>query len=359
MTNRLNAAWPGNLRSNILNSNMLNTVCIFRRIVVHGCLVVISAGLGCLAGCDSAPQATRKTEFRGDYPIKATVTVGMVADLVRLIGGDHVQVTQLMGAGVDPHLYKPSRDDVSAIISADIVFYNGLMLEGKMGETLARASRDLRCFAAAEALPPAELGIDPEQHAHPDPHVWMSVELWRQAAVGIAAELSAFDPSHAAEYASALAGLEQRLRQLHAYGVEMMACVPEQQRVLVTSHDAFRYFGKAYGIEVQAIQGISTESEAGLNRINELVDMLVTRKIASVFIESSVPEDSIEALLRGAKSRGHEVRIAGSLYSDAMGAKNTYEGTYIGMMDHNLSTIARELGCTKVPAGGFRESTSP
>jgi manganese/zinc/iron transport system substrate-binding protein len=184
----------------------------------------------------------------------------------------------------------------------------------------------------------------------------MDVSLWSRVAGAVGDELARFDPAHAEEYQTATAELQTKLEQLHAYGVRVIDCIPSAKKVLVTSHDAFRYFGSAYGIEVQAVQGISTESEAGLSRINELVDLLVSRKISAVFVESSVPKESIEALLRGAASRGQKVEIGGSLFSDAMGREGTYEGTYVGMMDHNLSTIARALGCPEVPANGFRGS---
>ncbi len=307
-------------------------------------------------GCQPAQQASPTATFAGSYPIKVTVTVGMIGDLVREIGGEHVRVTQLMAAGVDPHLYKPLRDAVISIRDADLVFYNGLMLEGKMSELLAQHSRVKRTFAVGESLPKDSVASnDASEHAHPDPHVWMNVELWRQAAGAIGNELAAFDPLHANDYSDSAARLQAKLLGLHEYGIQVMSCIPEQQRVLVTSHDTFRYFGQAYGVEVQAIQGISTESEAGLSRINELVDILASRKIRAIFTESSVPKDSIRALLRGAESKGHQVRIPEeSLYSDAMGEAGTYEGTYIGMMDHNLSLIARSLGCQAVPEHGFR-----
>lgn len=321
------------------------------------CWLILAFCGGCNpnSGDSSTPSggASVDAKFDGQYPIKSTVTVGMVADLVRAIGGEHVSVTQLMGAGVDPHVHKPTRDDSVAIRSADIVFYSGLMLEGKMAEMLERTRSKRRSFAAGESLPAAELTEDPEQANHPDPHVWMNVDLWRRVAQQVAAELKAFDPDHSADYAAAMEELNAQLESLHAYGIEVLQTVPEDQRVLVTSHDAFRYFGDAYGVEVQAVQGISTESEAGLRRINQLVDMLVQKKIKSVFIESSVPKESIEGLLAGAKDKGHQVIIGGSLYSDAMGNEGTYEGTYIGMMDHNLTTIARALGGTP-PEGGFQ-----
>lgn len=309
-----------------------------------------------VTGCPSKPRLDPAQKFVGEYPIKATVTVGMIADLVREIGGEQVSVTQLMGAGVDPHLYKPLTHDVNAIRLADIVFYNGLLLEGKMSQVLERYGQSKRTLAVAETLPAEIIGHTNDDHeSHPDPHVWMNVALWSRVAEAVRDELIAFDPDHADVYRERATKLLTKLAALHEYGVQVMACIPEEQRVLVTSHDAFRYFGEAYGIEVQAVQGISTESEAGLSRINELVDMLVTRKVSSIFAESSVPPESIEALLRGAQSRGHTVVIADSLYSDAMGTSGSYEGTYIGMMDHNLTTIARALGCDSVPAGGFQE----
>ncbi|QDV21959.1 metal ABC transporter solute-binding protein, Zn/Mn family [Aureliella helgolandensis] len=312
-------------------------------------LCLVWGGVGC-----TEPKAPAVAQvFQGTHPIQVTVTVGMVADLVRAIGGDHVQVQQLMGATVDPHLYKPTRDDTAALLGADIIFYNGLMLEGKMAETLKNFSHRRRTVPVAEVLDLHEDG-QAAAEAHPDPHVWMNVAMWSQVAQGIGDELARFDPQHQADYQTASKKLRTQLQALHQYGVEAMQGVPEGHRVLVTSHDAFRYFGEAYGVEVQAVQGISTESEAGLSRINELVDMLVARKITSVFIESSVPKESIEALLRGAASRQHQVEIAGSLYSDAMGPEGTYEGTYIGMMDHNLSTIARALGSAQVPDNGFQ-----
>ncbi len=313
------------------------------------CLLFISVG------CE--PQATKvasgKSSYSGPYPIKAAVTVGMVADLVREIGGDQVSVRQLLGSRVDPHLYKPTRDAVQALTDADIVFYNGLLLEGKMAETLGRLGKTKPSIAVAERLAKTRLG-ETAAHDHPDPHVWMDVSMWSEVAQGIGDALSEFDSKNAEQYRQRVDVVRKKLNALHEYGLKQIACVPVEQRVLVTSHDAFRYFGKAYGIQVEAIQGISTESETGLQRVTDLVDLLVKRKIKAVFVESSVPPDSITALVEGAARRGHTVTIAAELFSDAMGAEGTYEGTYIGMMDHNLSSIARALGCESVPENGFR-----
>ena len=310
-------------------------------------------------GCGDSKQSAKKAaastgQFQGKYPIHATVTVGMVADLVREIGGEQVEVEQLLGATVDPHLYKPTRDDVSSLMKADLVFYSGLMLEGKMAETLKRMNEKKRSVAVAERLSAARLGNTASAHEHPDPHVWMDVSLWSEVAQVIGDELSEYDPTHKEDYLKRTQTLRGQLDALHQYGVQQIASIPADQRVLVTSHDAFRYFGKAYGIEVEAIQGISTESEAGLQRMNELVDMLVDRKVKAVFVESSVPRESIQSLLLGAQNRGHTVTIAAELYSDAMGDVGTYAGTYIGMMDHNLTSISRALGGESVPEDGFR-----
>lgn len=310
--------------------------------------------LGCADSKQASKQAATFTgQYRGKYPIHATVTVGMVADLVREIGGEYLEVTQLLGPTTDPHLYKPSRDDVNLLMKADIVFFNGLFLEGKMAETLHRLSEKKRSVAVAERLSPERLGHTESGHEHPDPHVWMDVSLWSEVARVIGDELSDYDPAHREGYLKRTMALRTKLDGLHQYGVKQIASIPDDQRVLVTSHDAFRYFGQAYGIDVQAIQGISTESEAGLQRMNELVDMLVTRRVKAVFVESSVPKESIESLLRGAENRDHKVTIAAELYSDAMGESGSYEGTYIGMMDHNLTSIARALGSETVPEGGF------
>ncbi len=321
--------------------------------------LVVAVNLVGALGCGDSKNASNKEnaftgQYQGKYPIRATVTVGMVADLVREIGGEHVEVTQLLGSGVDPHLYKPTRDDVTLLTKADIVFFNGLYLEGKMAETLQRLTEKKRSVAVAERLSAERLGSTSSGHEHPDPHVWMDVSLWSEVAQVIGKELSDYDPAHQDDYQKRTQALRAKLDALHEYGKTQIASIPKDQRVLVTSHDAFRYFGRAYGIEVEAIQGISTESEAGLQRMNELVDMLVDRKVRAVFVESSVPKESIESLLLGAKNRGQEVTIAAELYSDAMGDDGTYEGTYVGMMDHNLSSIAKALGSETVPEGGFK-----
>ena len=320
------------------------------------CQLLMAVVAVALLGCKNSSQAPGNSQ--ANRPIQVTVTVGMLGDLVRQVGGEHVEVTQLMGTGVDPHLYKPTRDDSVALSRADIIFYNGMMLEGKMGTVLKNPSGRAPSIAVAELIPKELLTVAEAEGGHPDPHVWMDVSLWREATAQIAKELAKHDPPHSEEYHNSANSLMEELDQLHKYGLEMMRCIPQKQRVLVTSHDAFRYFGAAYGIEVEAVQGISTESGPSVGRTLELVDMLVERDVQAVFTESSVPKDFVEALLAGAKDRGHMVANADSLFSDAMGRAGDYTGTYIGMMDHNLTTIASALGCPNVPEKGFRGWTN-
>ncbi len=300
-----------------------------------------------LAGCARKEVATRPT----GSTLRVAATTGMVADLVRHVGGDLVEVTQIMGAGVDPHLYKATRDDVQTILDADAVFYSGLMLEGKMADTLVKVGRDRPVFAVTELIDESTL-IEPEgAEGHPDPHVWMDVAAWSEGVTAVEKALAGLLPDHASKLAANGARHRTALLRLDTYAHEAIATIPEDQRVLVTSHDAFNYFGRAYGLEVLGVQGLSTESEAGLRRINELVDLLVERQTPAVFVESSVSPKNIQALVDGAASRGLEVRIGGELFSDAMGEAGTYEGTYLGMLDHNVTTVARALGGAVPPFG--------
>lgn len=277
----------------------------------------------------------------------------MVADLVREVGGERVNVKQLMGAGVDPHLYKATRDDIQLLSRADIVFYSGLLLEGKLDATLRKLGAKMPVCAVADRIQGLKTLASEDNHEHPDPHVWMDVALWSKGLPVIADALSKLNPEWSSEFEARSRSLNARLVALHEYGRAVIGSIPKERRVLITSHDAFRYLGQAYDLEVIGIQGISTASEAGLQQINRLVDLLVERKLNAVFVETSVPQKSIQALVDGARARGHEVKIGGELFSDAMGEEGTYEGTYIGMLDHNLTTIARGLG-GQVPDGGFR-----
>lgn len=313
-----------------------------------------------LAGCGGTPDGavTGTDDHAPDGRYTVAVTVGMVADIVKRVAGDQANVIGIIGSGVDPHLYKPTRNDVNTLLAADVIFYSGLMLEGKMADALIKvATRGKPVYAVTELIDESFLLEPPEFKGHFDPHVWMDVGGWSMAVEQVAISLGEFDPDHAAVYMSNASSLIAELDQLDAYVRSCISTIPEATRVLVTAHDAFNYFGRAYGIEVLGIQGISTESEAGLDDINRLVTLLVERNIKAVFVETSVADKNVRALIEGARSRGWEVTIGGSLFSDAMGAPGTYEGTYIGMLDHNATIITRALEGT-APARGMNGKLS-
>lgn len=302
-------------------------------------LLAIVAALLILTGCEpksGAGSASGK--------IRVTCTVGMVADTVRNVGGDRVAVTALMGPGVDPHLYKASEGDISRLSDADIIFYNGLNLEGKMGEILSRMdSAGKPVIAVGESIDKSLLRHPAQFQGHPDPHVWFDVRMWAQTVQPVVDGLSKVDPANAAAYAANGEAYRKVLIDLHAYCKQQLAAVPRAQRVMITAHDAFGYFGRAYDVEVVGLQGISTASEYGLEDVRRLVDLIVGRRIKAIFVESSVPRRSIEAVAEGCKARGHAVAIGGTLFSDAMGEPGTPEGTYPGMVRHNVDTLVKAL----------------
>ncbi len=292
-----------------------------------------------LAHCDRAnkpaPAATGTPHV--------VCTTGMVADIARNVAMDRARVTAIMGEGVDPHLYKPNPGDVRLLSEASLILYSGLHLEGKMGEIFEQVAKNRPVVAVGEHVDHARLMTpDGAQGAH-DPHIWFDVSLWAQTIDPVRDAMAKLDPAHANEFTANAEAYRTRLATLHTEAKDAIARLPEGSRVLVTAHDAFGYFARAYGLEVHAIQGISTESEAALKDINGLVDLLVSRKVPAVFVESSVPPRNIEALVEGCRARGHAVRIGGSLFSDAMGAPGTPEGTYEGMVRHNVKTIVEGL----------------
>jgi manganese/zinc/iron transport system substrate-binding protein len=281
-------------------------------------------------------------------------TTGMIADAVSQIGGDRVAVTALMGPGVDPHLYRQTRSDIAAMTNADAVFWHGLYLEAQLEDFFHDLARHRVVVALAESLPRDVLLSAADYENRYDPHVWMDPRLWQGVVAAALDELIKLDPEGEALFRG---NAERHLAEIAAladYSDRAFATVPEGARVLVTAHDAFNYFGRAYGYEVLGIQGISTESEAGLRQIEDLVEMIVTRGIGAIFVESSVPDRNVRALIEGAAAKGHTVVIGGELYSDAMGAPGTYEGTYIGMIDHNVTVITRALG-GEAPASGLND----
>jgi len=303
---------------------------LMRRLYTFFCLL-------CFSACDLPEQES------ADGRIAVVCTTGMVADLAANIGGERVVVTGLMGPGVDPHYYKASQGDLAKLRTAELIFYNGLFLEGKMEDIFEKMARSKKVAAVAETIPTEELRRPSEFQGNFDPHIWFDVSLWAQTIETVVASLSEVDPAGAAIYRQNGERYRVRLDALHQWVIEQVGMIPESGRVLITAHDAFGYFGRAYGVEVVGLQGISTVAEYGVNDVTQLVDQIVERQIKAIFVESSVPARSIEAVRRGCLDRGFQVEIGGTLYSDAMGAAGSGADTYIGMVESNVSTIVKGL----------------
>ena len=306
-----------------------------------------------MMGCGGAPTSDSKSPEK----LRVVVTTGMVADLVQHVLGQHGEVTALMGPGVDPHLFKATSHDIKQLQKANVVFYSGLMLEGRMQDALAKVHRPNRPVVPVTELLEANeksfLRSPPQFEGHYDPHVWMDVQAWSRCLEVVVNTLSTVDAVHADEFKQNADTYRAELAELDEYVRKVIASIPESQRVLVTAHDAFGYFGRRYEIPVYSVQGVSTESEAGIKDINRLVNFLVERKLPAIFVESSVNEKNIRAVIEGAAAQQVTVRVGGELFSDAMGPDGAYEGTYIGMVDHNATSIARALG-GEAPERGFR-----
>ncbi|KGM49708.1 metal ABC transporter solute-binding protein, Zn/Mn family [Pseudooceanicola atlanticus] len=283
--------------------------------------------------------------------LSVVATTGMIADAARTILGDLGEVRALMGPGVDPHAFRQTRSDIVAMTRADLTLYHGLYLEAQMEEFLQNLARRRAVVPVADGLGRDRLLSHPDYDGKFDPHVWMVPDIWTDVVAAISAALIDAAPEGEVALTARTEAYQAQVKALQDYAETVLSTVPEEARVLVTAHDAFSYFGRAYGFEVLGIQGISTESEAGLNRIRDLVDTLVDRKIGAVFVETSVSDRNMRALIEGAAARGHKVEIGGELFSDAMGEPGTYEGTYPGMIDHNVTTIARALGGTPPDRG--------
>jgi len=281
------------------------------------------------------------------------VSTGMLADAVRNIAGDSADVIGLMGTGIDPHLYKPTRSDIAKLNAADIVFYNGLYLEGRMIESFSRLSKSGKAVYAVGEKIDSNVLLSPKGGGeHYDPHIWMDPKIWSLVVSATTDALIEQIPEEGDAFRQNASLYLSKLVALDAYAEKVLSSVEARARVLVTAHDAFGYFGRRYDYEVLGIQGISTESEAGIRDIERIVSKLTLLKIPAVFVESTVSERNVRALIEGAASTGHEVRIGGELFSDAMGQAGTKEGTYLGMIEHNVNTIASALG-GKVPDDGF------
>jgi manganese/zinc/iron transport system substrate-binding protein len=285
-------------------------------------------------------------------PLDVVATIAQIGEAVERIGGERVSARSLMGEGVDPHTYRQTRSDIAALSRADAIFWNGLYLEAQLAKLLADMGTRKPVVAVAEALPADRLLQSPDFPGKFDPHVWMVPALWSLAVAAVRDGLIAADPDGEPVYRANAEAYLAEIAAVDVYARQVLATVPEARRIVISSHDAFGYFGRAFGFEVIGIQGLSTESEAGLGQIERLVDLLVERKVPAVFVESSVSERNVRALVEGAEARGHEVRVGGQLFSDAMGAPGTYTGTYVGMLDSNVTVIARALG-GDAPARGL------
>jgi manganese/zinc/iron transport system substrate-binding protein len=306
---------------------------------------VALAALLAVVGC--APSSAHvPTQADINRPLRVVCTTGLVGDLVANLGGKHVAVEALMGPGVDPHLYRGTLADTQKLERADVVFYNGLHLEGRLAEALEKLAARKPVFAVTEKLvadTPQLLRKPAEFEGNYDPHVWFDVSLWSKCAAAVTDRLIELDPPNADDYRKHASDYGMQFDALHKRCVAEIATIPREQALMVTAHDAFGYFGAAYGIEVRGLQGISTADEADMATVNELVDLLAERKVKAVFVESSVSPKTIQSLIEGCASRGHRVALGGELFSDALGPADSPEGNYLGMVEHNVSTIVEAL----------------
>jgi manganese/zinc/iron transport system substrate-binding protein len=301
-------------------------------------LLLLLLLLLCVAGC--GPGANVAGD---DGRLRVVATIGMIADAAERIGGPRVRVQALMGPGIDPHLYKATAGDVRRLAAAELILYNGLHLEAAMGDVMREMSGRRRTVAVAEAVPAHELLTPPEFEGAYDPHVWFDVGLWKYAVDAVRLALADADPEHAPEYEARAVAYLDELDELDAWVRARIAELPSERRVLVTAHDAFNYFGRAYGVEVRGLQGINTAAEAGTADVQRLATFIVERRVPAVFVETSVPRRTIEAVQAAVRARGFHIEIGDPLFSDAMGAAGTPEGTYIGMVRHNVNTIVHAL----------------
>lgn len=294
---------------------------------------------GTVAGCAAAAPG----DGSADGSLRVVTTTNFITDTAEQIGGDRVRVTGLMGAGVDPHLYRAQAGDVRTLQEADVVFWNGLELESKMAEVFTELGETRPVVAVSEAIPPERRLPAGTTGTEYDPHTWFDPTRWEFAARAIADAYRRADPHGSAYYDQRLKTFLGALRDLDAYARQRLAAVPERSRVLVTSHDAFGYFADAYGFDLAPIQGISTQAEATTADIQRVAGVIATRQVRTVFVESSVPRQTIEAVLAAARRQGREAGIGGQLYGDNAGERGSPQGSYVGALRHNVDLIADGL----------------
>ena len=283
-----------------------------------------------------------KTDTKSNGKLNIVTTTSMITDLVKNIGGDHINIEGLMGSGVDPHLYKASEGDVNKLLNADVIFYNGLHLEGKLVDVFEKM-KNKTPIALGEELDKNTLIGSGYFASNYDPHVWFNIDYFMQFTNQVAQVLSEKDPENAEHYQKNKTVYLNKLFELQTKIKNVIETLPKDKRILVTAHDAFNYFGNAYGFEVIGLQGLSTATEAGVKDVQQLSAFIIRHNIKAIFVESSVPKRTIEALQAAVNSKGHEVAIGGTLYSDALGNAGTVEGTYIGMFEYNVNTIVNAL----------------
>ncbi|NQY06057.1 MAG: zinc ABC transporter substrate-binding protein [Flavobacteriaceae bacterium] len=286
----------------------------------------------------------KKQEKKESDQLNIVTTTTMITDLLKEIGGDKISLQGLMGTGVDPHLYKAIEGDVTKLFEADIVFYNGLHLESKLEEVFENMRRQNKKTIAVSSVLDKNILIGSEYFAsNYDPHVWFDVYNWELITNYVTQQLIDNDPKNKLYYEANKKDYLIQLKLLRSKLIAQINQLPKEKRILVTAHDAFNYFGKALDFQVVGLQGLSTATEAGVQDVQKLASFIIENKIKAIFVESSVPKKTIEALQESVKAQGHEVSIGGTLYSDALGNPNTVEGTYIGMYEHNVNTIVNAL----------------
>ncbi len=332
----LTSSLPDHLKSSF--SNMERVMVSIK--IVFSFILLLSVS----AFFTSCASETGGAEYKtADNRLKVVATTSMIADAVLEIAGDSVSLYSMMGPGVDPHLYKATKSDIDKISEAELILYNGLNLEAKVTDIFARMSSIKQTAAVAETIADSLLRYPSAFKGHPDPHVWFDVSMWRTVVNEIAAELCLADPKNEEYYKKNLNDYLDSLDVLNLWVKEQIESIADDQRVMVTAHDAFGYFGLAYDMEVLGVQGISTVTEAGLYDITKMIDLLTERKIKAVFAESSVSPKAIESVVEGCQARGHNIRIGGTLFSDAMGTKGTSEDNFLGMVRYNINTIVNAL----------------
>ena len=285
--------------------------------------------------CSSPDEAKNKPQV--------LATTSIVADMAQHLCGDFADITSLMGPGVDPHLYKASHGDVELLAKADVILYNGLHLEGKMSDILHKLEKEKSVIAVASGVNSSELRrINSDADVY-DPHIWFDVQLWKKGVQHVADQLGNQFPTYKGKIDSNALQYLTQMDSVHQLCSELVNTLPRERRVLITSHDAFEYFGRSYNFTVKGLQGISTLSESGLKDVTDMVNFIIDNEVKAVFVENSVPQKALRSVIDGCKSKGHDVVVGGELFSDALGAKRTPEGTYLGMLHFNVSTIVNAL----------------